>query len=657
MSAHSARRRVLTIAAASCVALTIGACGQQTRYTHSQQPTIMLASFDSCDQALTGLQKAASDAVGPYGLPNSNSRALTTQEDSASSDMKSTAPTAPSPESADEHSTTNNQESGIDEPDAVKNDGKRIYTLSDGTLRIIDAKARSIIGSIDLSDQETGLTPNQLMVSGDRALVVMQGVITLAEPAQSNAKIAPGGGQNGSKVLLVELDESPTVLSSVSIEGSYIDARQIDDTVRLVSSSGPRLDFPQDAPEASGTRGEKRAIEQNREVINASSIETWLPRFQVEENGKTESRQTPCGNVSHAADYSGSNMLTVFTLGFDTISKTDPVTIAADGSTVYSSATTLYIAGENYQTFEPEPGAEIDEQTLSTELYAFDISGDEQPKHIASGSVPGMLLNQYSMSEHEGHLRIATTNVVGSVTCCDQEPPSESAVYVLKRDGNSLNIVGQVGGLGKTEQIYAVRFIGDAGYVVTFRQTDPLYVVDLSTPTAPTVRGELKITGYSAYLHPASENTLLGVGQEASEQGQRQGLQVSLFDISDPATPNRLDQYHITDASSTAEYDPHAFLYWEKTGLLAVPYMNSGSATTTQDGEVASQLDTGVIVLKVDKESLREITKIQHPAGDQYGNEITRSLIIGDTLWTVSREGLMANDTEHLDQPGTWIGY
>ena len=144
---------------------------------------------------------------------------------------------------------------------------------------------------------------------------------------------------------------------------------------------------------------------------------------------------------------------------------------------------------------------------------------------------------------------------------------SESTVYVLRQDGRSLDVVGKVGGLGKGERIYSVRFVGATGYVVTFRQTDPLYTVDLRDPAKPTVTGELKITGYSAYLHPAGDGRLLGIGQEATEQGRIQGTQISLFDVRDPAKPNRLAQYHVQGAHSEAEFDPHAFLYWPQTGL------------------------------------------------------------------------------------------
>jgi uncharacterized secreted protein with C-terminal beta-propeller domain len=150
----------------------------------------------------------------------------------------------------------------------------------------------------------------------------------------------------------------------------------------------------------------------------------------------------------------------------------------------------------------------------------------------------------------------------------NQGTATESSVYVLD---SGLRQIGHVGGLGKGEQVYAVRFVGPTGYVVTFRQTDPLYVVDLREPTAPRVSGELKINGYSSYLHPAGDGRLIGVGQDGSDNGQLTGLQVSLFDVSDPARPSRLSRYALPGGYSQAESDPHAFLYWPATGTLVIP--------------------------------------------------------------------------------------
>ena len=141
---------------------------------------------------------------------------------------------------------------------------------------------------------------------------------------------------------------------------------------------------------------------------------------------------------------------------------------------------------------------------------------------------------------------------------------------VLRPEGNELVQIGEVDGLGTNEQIHAVRFLGTQGYVVTFRQTDPLFVIDLSDPTAPALSGELKIPGYSAYLHPVGDGLLLGVGQDATDEGRVLGTQLSLFDVHDPANPVRLSTLPI-GGSSEAEWDHHAFLYWPEDGTIVLP--------------------------------------------------------------------------------------
>ena len=253
---------------------------------------------------------------------------------------------------------------------------------------------------------------------------------------------------------------------------------------------------------------------------------------------------------------------------------------------------------------------------MRTEIYQFDTGGPGRPRYVAAGSVPGTPVNQYALSEWQGHLRVATTRETARGTT------SESAVHVLTRRGDRLAQTGVVAGLGRGERIYAVRFLGDTGYVVTFRQTDPLYALDLTDPAAPRVTGELKITGWSAYLHPVPGGRLLGVGQEADSRGRALGLQVSLFDVHDPARPARLARYHVPESMSTVEYDPHAFLFEPATGLLALP------------------LGTGSIrLLTVADRDITEVGTVDH------GNhQALRSLLVGGELWTVSEAGLRVTD-------------
>jgi uncharacterized secreted protein with C-terminal beta-propeller domain len=291
----------------------------------------------------------------------------------------------------------------------------------------------------------------------------------------------------------------------------------------------------------------------------------------------------------------------------------------ADSEQVYATPDSLYLAHDDRWRYDMYPGRRMDRTRQDTALFKFALAGNQPPTYRASGTVPGYLLNQYAMSEWDGHLRIATTD--GAT--------DRSAVRVLADRDGKLVQTGIVDGLGKGEQIYSVRFVGERGYVVTFRQTDPLYSLDLRDPAKPKVTGELKINGYSAHLQPVGPNRLVGIGQEGDDEGRAQGLQVSLFDVADPAKPRRLAQYHVPGAYSSAEYDPHALLWWPATQLLVVPVESRGALT-----------------LRVTDE-LTPADRLDQPA-------LLRSLVVGDELWTLSKAGLRASDLSTMDQRA-WV--
>jgi uncharacterized secreted protein with C-terminal beta-propeller domain len=263
---------------------------------------------------------------------------------------------------------------------------------------------------------------------------------------------------------------------------------------------------------------------------------------------------------------------------------------------------------------------------------------------VAAGTVPGWPVNQYSMSEYQGDLRIATTT------------GTSSAIYVLaaNKDNGTLRQIGSLTGLGHGERLYAVRYLGPVAYLVTFRQTDPLFTVDLRDPTAPREVGELKLTGYSAYLHPVDDKTLIGLGQAANAEGVVQGTQVSLFDVSDPAAPALKARFILPGAHSTAENDPHAFLYWPKTGMLVLPLVGANALLDGGSG--------GALVLRIGADSITETGIVggprvpYRPDGTADVQRITRALVVDDTLWTVSGAGLAASNGATLADIG-WIPY
>ena len=177
----------------------------------------------------------------------------------------------------------------------------------------------------------------------------------------------------------------------------------------------------------------------------------------------------------------------------------------------------------------------------------------------------------------------------------------QSGVRVLERNGRSLDTIGTLNGLGITEKIYAVRFLGDLGYIVTFRQVDPLYVIDLRNPRAPRRAGELKIPGYSSYLHPIGTGQLLGVGQDATDQGQRLGTALQVFDVSDPNNPRQVAKLRV-GGQSEAEYDHRAFLWWGSTRNAVIPQ------STIDRGQYVS----GALVARVNPDAITVQGRVVH---------------------------------------------
>jgi uncharacterized secreted protein with C-terminal beta-propeller domain len=310
------------------------------------------------------------------------------------------------------------------------------------------------------------------------------------------------------------------------------------------------------------------------------------------------------------------------------------------GQVVYASGRSLYVATQRWTPPPASPDAEPPARAFTT-VHRFATGDPDSTSYRASGEVPGYLLNQFALSEHDGVLRAASTETPlwwGG----GQPAESESFVTVLDERDGALVQIGKVGGLGRGERIFAVRFIGDAGYVVTFRQVDPLYVVDLERPAEPRVRGELKIRGYSAYLHPLGEGLLLGVGQDATEGGAQLGTQLSLFDVSDPSRPVRLHQAVVADSSSSAEFDHHAFLWWQPRELAVVP-LTVYDGRDFFDGAVGFRVRRGA--------GIGEAGRASHT-----DSPILRSFVVKGRLFTLSDAGLEANSLDNLAEEA-WLPF
>jgi uncharacterized secreted protein with C-terminal beta-propeller domain len=565
-----------------------------------------LRRFGSCAR-LGAYAERHRDALGYY--PHGGFLAL---EDAASAPAAAQTPGTP----------TNVQEQGVDEPDIVKAHGQTIFALTDNRLRAIDAKGGSprVLDTLELPEGP-GHDPHsyghQLLVAGDSAMTIAS--VDLGRPPWTRTVVNHIDLADPARLRAV---------STLTLEGHFVSARQNDATVRIVSSSTPEYPVGRE-----GSPGDPR--------VSVGGDRTWLPQARLRDRrARGISRQplSACDEIRRPARFSGLDLLSVTTIDLDRgLDPVDSDSLLTGGEVVYAAPRSLYVASERW--LDPAEAEAADSQ-VRTAIHRFDTSSPTATTYTASGHVGGYMLSQWSMSEHEGLLRVASTTTppwLGAET-----PRSESFVTVLGERDGELARVGRVGGLGRGEQIYAVRFIGDLGYVVTFREVDPLYTVDLSRPADPRVIGELKIPGYSAYLHPAGATGLIGVGQDARADGRTLGAQISLFDVSNPARPLRVSKLGLgRHSSSEVEYDHHAFMRYEPTGLVVVPLADYGSARPF----------TGAAAVRIGEDgAIEPLGRISHGRGARAA--IRRTLVVDGHLFTVSARGVMAHDLATLADLG-----
>ncbi|MBO2463060.1 beta-propeller domain-containing protein [Actinomadura violacea] len=627
--------RARTIAPVAAASLLAGCAGSPGSPARPDSP-VRLVAYDGCAPLLDGLREATAARVGPYGL--GGAVPLLRKGVLPENQAEGAAPNGATPDAqaaAPQHSTTNAHEPGADEPDIVKTDGRRIVALARGRLQVIDAASRKVVHTVSPPGKTAWTGDAQLLLSGDRVLVLSQRMPIRPLLRGPRPGIVPGGAITPQTDLtLIDLAGTPKVVGTMTSGTAYVDARQTGSVARIVVRSTPDIDFP---PPKGPAGSQDDAVRRNRETVRKAPLDAWLPAFQVSAGGgPARTFRTPCEQVSRPASYTGTSMLTVLTVDLARgLGDPSAIGVAADGTTVYGNGSSLYVTGAPARPLATGRWAAPFQE--STDVYKFDIRGAGRPRYVASGEVPGRLPDQYSLSEYDGDLRLATT----STGTKPDGSASQSSVFVLAQHGARLDRIGRVDGLGKGERLYAVRFIGTMAYAVTFRQIDPLYAVDLKDPRRPRVTGALKISGYSAYLHPLADGRLLGIGQDATRAGRPEGLQVSLFDVS--GTPRRVGVHKLAGATSESEFEPHAFLYWAPSGLVVVP-------VTSRNGGRGEAL-----ALKIDGTGIREAGTIQHPAGD-LGGAVRRSVMVGNTLWTFSDDGARATDATAL-RGGAWIRF
>lgn len=540
-------------------------------------------------------------------------------------------------DSPSSHSETNNQVAGVDEADIVKTDGQYIYLVRDNELVILDswpADEVRIVSRTALEGYASGV-----YLDGDRLTILSQawnydwnygGPMLDVALLPGQRMIAPYYGRSEAQVKVTVLDVSnraaPQTLSETTLDGSLTSSRDIDGRLYLVLNTSGQAPEPAVVP-ADSDSSQKEVYESEasyRARLEAMPLAELLPGFETTARGEDGTETKVGGALVKAedlwvpADKVDASSLFSVVLFDPTAAKPRPITatsVAGLSGQVYVSTDSLYVTS---QSWDSPLGDWIGEHR--TDIYKFALGADSIA-YEGVGAVPGWVLNQFSMDDDGGNFRIATTTESGG---------RSNNVFVLQDKGQTLDIVGGLTELAFSERIYAARFVGDRGYLVTFRQTDPLFTLDLSDPAQPELKGVLEIPGYSSYLHPISDSLLIGFGRDGDESGRIGGLQVSLFDVSDLTDPKRLDMYRFDTPADTwswsaAEWDHHAFNYFAEHQVLALPVLDYGWYNGTAKLEV----------LKVDP--AKGFTSLGRVAQN---GQVLRGVQIGDYLYSIGSKSV-----------------
>ncbi|WP_088834335.1 beta-propeller domain-containing protein [Paenibacillus tyrfis] len=625
-------------------------------------------------------------------LMGDNAVAVTEKSSAAAPQAAGSAAKQASDAASPAYSGTNVQVQGVDEADVIKTDGTYIYQVNRDRVLVTKAspaESMSVVSTVYWADpnfypQELYVDNNYLVVVGNTSYPTYEkpgpvpydaSPAVSAEPGIGTAKkmvVWPGRPtRSTTKTIVYELGDRTQLkqVREAELEGHYVSSRKISDSLYVVT--------------------------------NKSMNYFWIMRQETDSAAKQANESLPAYRDSAAGDQ-------FTTIGYEDIryfpkavepnylligglklSKPDQkmqvTSYLGSGQNVYASPDNLYVTVSEYEPLkENEQTVQTDGKTtfipapinITSAIYKFGMDNGTV-RYVGRGKVPGHALNQFSMDEHNGYFRIATTS--GDMWRNDEQT-SKNNVYVLNE---SLSVVGKLEGLAPGERIYSVRYAGNRAYMVTFKNTDPLFVLDLSNPQAPAMLGKLKIPGYSDYLHPYDENHLIGFGKEAVEVANKkgdgsdtvafyQGMKLALFDVSDVANPKEMFKETIGDRGTESPllYNHKALLFSKEKQLLAFPVTvaevkdKTGANTQENASKYGDFTFQGAYVYGLDLQKGFQLRgKITHLTGDEmnkagqhwYGSErnIERLLYIGDTLYSSSPDMLKANDLNTLREVGS----
>ena len=620
--------------------------------------------------------------------------------------ISGTANTGAGNQGATDYSQTNVQVKGVDEADFVKNDDKYIYMIADNKLVIIDAlkgdaKDSQIISqtSLDFNSDNYYGTPTirELFLNKDKIILLVDTYEKTFYLEKYNIQPIETSKQNTVAYIYDVSDRTkPKLIDNYTISGSYFDSRMINNIVYIVSQEnlynwqyyeGPMVAYAKtvlrpsiyyfDNPEQNYQMNTITSINLNDDsVVDSKSFMLgYSNTLMVSENNiyiaYQKQRYWCFGWRCSGQDIDNRDRFMTVVVPLLKGDIKDSVTNIInqklsdeeEWTKISAEFNKLYVDLKNSETLQSQYQdmfnnidtalAEYDAKKAledsKTVIHKISIK-DGKIEYVTKGEVDGRLLNQFSMDEYNGNLRVATTISVWLNKIGNQE---YNNVYVL---GEDMSITGSLEHLAENESIYSTRFMGDKLFMVTFRQIDPFFVIDLSNPKSPEVLGYLKIPGYSSYLHPISDKLMIGVGKETDENQYggttTKGVKVSLFDISDFNNPKEIDKYEIGIAGTDSPvlYDHKAFLYSPTKNILVIPVTEITERTPAGQYNYLTKIWNGAYVFNVSEKGFSLLGKVKHSSSEaQYyywfnDASVRRSLYLDNYLYTISNKYIKVND-------------
>lgn len=522
------------------------------------------------------------------------------------------------------YSRTNTRVEGIGEADIVKTDGKNLYIVKGSTIYIVT------LGSDGKPEKTSKISPLDTLADKD-------------EKGELVDEVDSGFGVYHSRCIFVTNYVRGIYVynSTLVVELCCVRNKKIQTGIAVYDigdTSAPKVKrvFMQDgSPISSRVAGNSIILVSNSVIYSETIDDGIIPKVSSGENGSDmKDEMVRSGDIAVANAANPEGFLIVSKTNLDTLeSKPEATALLGGGSDIYCTDSTVYVATECYDTKS---------EKTNTKLTSFDITG-EKPQLKASGTVEGTMLDTFSMDEYNGYIRVAVTR------------SGDNCVYVLDAD---MKKVGALENIAPGETVRAVRFSGSTGYVVTFLQTDPLFVIDLSSPESPAIKGEVKLPGFSSYLHPVGKNLLLGVGVGGTEEGTDGSAKLSLFDVSDPSAPKEVDSFVMENADFNTEYK--AFIEDSDPNTYLIPFNCWRYSQNEYEDNILStdaKRSTGVVRISVEngklvQKNIYEVTSIDDNGAAQF----TRAAFVNNTLYGIDCYGLTGKIISFNKTTGETLG-